>query len=73
MKKINRLFTGAIALAMICSTARAQDVAWTGYNSSDWNDPDNWSWFDGSYGIPGANDDILIDYENVWRDRKSVV
>lgn len=66
MKKINRLFTGAIALAMICSTARAQDVAWTGYNSSDWNDPDNWSWFDGSYGIPGANDDILIDYENVW-------
>jgi len=66
MKKINRLFTGAIALAMICSTARAQDVAWMGYNSSDWNDPGNWSWFDGSYGIPGATDDILIDYDNVW-------
>ncbi len=66
MKKISKLCLSIIASTMLLSAAHAQVAIWTGYNSSSWNDPDNWTWDNGNYGVPGSNDDILIDYDYIW-------
>lgn len=62
MKSISTLKKIALCLIIISggASASAQTAIWTGSNSTDWNDATNWIWSDGSSGIPGAANDIIL-------------
>ncbi len=48
--------TAGMGIAMVCSTAEAQPLTWTGAVSTSWNDAANWS----TNRVPTAEDDIFI-------------
>jgi hypothetical protein len=50
----------ALGLALLATTpSRAQTTNWTGVNSTDWFDSNNWS-----FGVPNGGTDVFIDTVN---------
>jgi|GEM_PF-1782911 len=65
-----KLFLSGIALTatMLTYTAdtNAQTATWTGIESSDWNNSNNWIWDDGSTGVPGVGNDVIYTNEAMF-------
>lgn len=59
--KTQKLFTLlAIIFSLITSAVYSQTATWNGNFDEDWNNAANWTWSDGSTGIPNTNTDVFI-------------